>query len=171
GGRADAAADRRADRAVAQQDLEVLDLRLVRLDGASEGADLGFGVVEIEDWGRPLGYEVGVTPHVALGALKLGLVAREITFSLLDLRVDRAAVETHQHIALSNHRAVGEFNRRDFAVDARTHRHTRDRRHVADRTQGDRVFLFDGFDDLDRDRTRSLIGRLGRGASGKPERG
>ena len=79
---------------------------------------LGLGVVEIGDRRRVLRDQLGVAADVALGAFELRLVARDVAFGLEDLRLDRAAVERDQEIALLHARAVGEMDLGDLAVDA-----------------------------------------------------
>jgi hypothetical protein len=60
---------------------------------------------------------VRCSAQVALGALELRPVARDVAFGLKDLRLDRAAVERDQQVALLHARAVGEMNPGDLAVD------------------------------------------------------
>ena len=108
-------------------------MRFVGLQRRREDGGLGLGVVEIGDRRRALRDQFGVALEVALGAFKLRLVARDVALGLQDLRLDRAAVERDQEVALLHARAVGEMNFGDLAVDPALDRDAGDRRHGAER--------------------------------------
>jgi hypothetical protein len=150
----DAAADRSRDRAVAQLDAQIIEHRLIGLDRRPEHIRLRPGIIEIGDWRGTLGYEVGVPTQVALGALELRLVARDVALRLADLRLERAGVELQQHIAGLDARAVSKMDCGDLVIEARFDcdaRHGRDGAKCVDLIGNDLPL---GLTDFDRHRTR-----------------
>jgi len=162
---ADAPADRRADGAVAQLHLEIIDERLARENRRAKHVHLSAGIVEIDLWGRLARHQLGIAPQVALGAGELGLIACKLGFGLADLRFDRPGIEAHEQVALLHQGAVGEMNADDLAVDSRAHRDAGERRHGSQPLDDcrhaflDRVARFDRHDARLR-RPRRLRGRV-----------
>ena len=105
------------DRAIAELDLEALEHGLVGIRQCTRDVDLGLRVVEGDDRGGVLGDQFGVARDVARRLLELRLGAGDHRLHALHLRLDRAAVEHEQHVALVDPRAVGELHIDDFAVD------------------------------------------------------
>ena len=100
------------DGAIAELDFQIFEQALVGFDGRAEDVGLGLGVVEIDHRGGALGDQIGVARDVALGAGELRAVARDSAFGLRDLRLDGAAVEGEQQLALLDLGAVAEMHRR-----------------------------------------------------------
>jgi hypothetical protein len=142
--------------------VQALQQRLVGLLRGREHRRLGLGIVEIGHRRGVLRHQLGVAADVPLGALELRLVARDVAFGLQDLRLDRAAVERDQEIALLHARAIGEMHPENFAVDARLDRDACHRRDGAERLDLHRCRLLHRLGDLDGDRARRglLLRRL-----------
>ena len=132
-GDADPPRERRTDQGVAFLDLQIVERRLIGLDGAGQDVGLRLGVVDIDLRGGALGDEVVEAAEVALRALELRLVSGEHALGLLDLGVDLAAVQREQQIAFADLGAVLEMNRDDGGLQPRLQRHAGDRRHHSDR--------------------------------------
>ena len=141
---------------VAELDLEALERGLVGIGERARDVDLGLRVVEGDDRGGVLGDQFGVARDVALRLLELRLGAGDHRLDALDLRLDRAAVEDEQHVALLDPRAVGELHVDDFAVDPRLDRDAGHRRDGAERLKADRNRLLGRLGDRDRDAPRWL---------------
>ncbi len=89
-GRADPARERRADQGVALLDLQIVQRRLIGLDGADQDVGRRLGVVEIDLGGRALADQLAVATEIALRAFELGLIPDKHAFGLFDLGVDLA---------------------------------------------------------------------------------
>ena len=166
-GRADPARKRRPDDGVALLDLQIIQRRLIGLDGADQDFGLGLGVIDIDLRGRALGDEIVVAAEIALRALELGLVLGERPLGLLDLGVDLARVERKQQIAFVDLGAVFEVDRDDGGLDSRLQRHAGNRRHRSDRIDIDGHELALRLGQFDRHRARALRS-LGTGAATRP---
>ena len=131
--RADAPGDRRADGVEAQLDLQVFDLRLVAQDRGVGGGHLRPGVLEIDLGAGVARDELLEAGDVAIGLLEHRPVAHEAGFRLLDLRLDLAAVEAGEQLALLHDGPIGNGDLLNLRVDARFQRHDRHRLDRADR--------------------------------------
>ena len=168
-GGADPPRERRANHRVAFLDLQIVQRRLVGLDGADQDIGLGLGVIDVDLGGRALADQVAVAPEVALRAFELGLILRQHPLGLLDLGVDLAGVEGEQQIAFVDLGAVLEMDRDDGGFDPRLQRHARNRRHRSDRIDVDRHRFAFGLGQFDRDHPRALRS-LRAGAGAHPRR-
>ena len=170
----DATRDRRADDRVALLDPQVLQLKLVGLNGAAQRIHLGLGVVDVELRRGALADQFAVALEVALGAGELSTVTCQRAFGLRDLRIDLPGIQHEQNIARLHPRAVLEVDFGDRGLDAGFQRDTRDRRHRADGIDLDRNLLALGVRDLHGDRAatarRPLGLCLGCTAHGHPRR-
>ena len=153
-GHAGASGDRRADRAVGQLDLEVLDLGRGRARGGAPDVDLGPGVVELDLRGRVLGDQLGVALKIALVLLELRLGADQHRLQVADLRLDGAAVEREQQVALLHHGAVVEMHADDLGFEPRLDGDAGDRGHGAEQFDLQRHPLLFGDRDDDRHAAR-----------------
>ena len=147
---ADAAGDRRADRAIAELHLQAFERRLVGIGERARDVDLGLRVVERDDrWSRSSrpGRCSAATSRVACSnwASAPAMTASTRLIS----RLDRAAVEDEQDVALLDPGAVLEFDRDDLAVDPRLDRDAGDGRHGAERLEPDRDRFLDRLGDGD----------------------
>ena len=162
---ADTAADGSADRAIAELDVKIFQLSGVGIDrGAPEG-HLGPGVVEGDLGGGVLGDELGVAGDIAFGLLELSLRALEQPLHLPDLRLQRAAVEGEQGVALPHRHAIAKVHAHDLAVDAGLDRDAGDRRNAAKRLDANGNSSLGGCRDLDRNRPGARARRLRDGAA------
>ena len=164
---AHAAVDRRADGAEAKLDLEIIQRGAVGLDRGAENIGLRLGVIEIDDRRRTFGDEIGKARDVAFGAFELRLVARNDAFGLRDLRPELAVIEGEQQVALFHAGAVGEVHADDFGFQPRLDGDAGDRRHGAQRVDGQRDHLLFGFGDVDGDDT--FARRLRDGSAAAPD--
>ena len=106
------------------------------------------------------------------------MVAREIAFGLLDLRLDRATVERDQDVALLEpSRAIGKLYLPVISLSIRgLDRDTRDRRHGAERLESEPdVFFLTAVATSTATATRTLAWRLrdraaGNSAARRPKR-
>src|SRR5229473_4308540 len=151
---AGAAGDRGANAAIAQLNIEIFELPGVGGDRSAVDIDLRHRVVEGDLGSGALGVELGVARNVALGLLEVRLRTVEYSLHLLDLRLDRAAVERKQEIASPHHRAVAEMHAHDLRIDARLDRDTGDRSDAAERLDTNRDGFLHRGRDLDRCRPR-----------------
>src|SRR5712691_10012231 len=151
---AGATGDRGANAAIAQLNIEIFQLPGVGGDRSAVDIDLRHRVVEDDLGSGALGVELGVARNVALGLLEVRLRTVEYSLHLLDLRLDRAAVERKQEIASPHHRAVAEMHAHDLRIDARLDRDTGDRSDAAERLDANRDGFLHRGRDLDRCRPR-----------------
>ena len=124
----DPARERCADRGVAFLDLQIVERRLVGLDGSGQDVSRRLGVVEIDLRGGALADQFAVAPDIAQRAFELGLVLRQHPLGLLDLGVDLARIEREQQVAFVDLGAVLEMDRHDGGFQPRLQRHAGDRR-------------------------------------------
>ncbi len=118
-GHAGSPADRRADVAEAELNLQIFQRRLVGFRSRPRDIDLGLRVVERDQRGGVAGHELGVARDVAQRLLELRLGAGDHRLDALDLRLDLSAVEGEQEVALADHGAVrGNAPRRSRFRDA-----------------------------------------------------
>ena len=165
GSHTDAAADGRADGAIAELDIEVLQLSCVGIDrGAPEG-HLGPGVVEGDLGGGVLGDELGVAGNITFRLLELRLRSLEQPLHLPDLCLQRAAVEREQGIALPHRHAIAKVHAHDLTVDAGLDRDAGDRGNAAKRLNPNGNGSLAGCCDLDRNPPGARARRLRDGAA------
>ena len=84
---------------IALLDLQIVQCRLIGLDGADQNIGLGLGIVEVDLGGSALADQIAEAPDIALRAFEARLILGEHALGLLDLRVDLARIERKQHIA------------------------------------------------------------------------
>ena len=95
-------------------------------------------------------------------------VLEEVRLRLLELRLQRAAIDFEQRVALVHFLAFPEMHGDDLPVDARLHGHRREGLDIADRAQPDRDALRDDGRNADRDR-RGGLGQRRAGTGREPE--
>ena len=102
--------------------------------------------------------------QVGLAARQRRLVARDGGDILGDLRGQFAIIEREHQLALLDHLALGEMHRKQLALDARFHRHHRERLDIADGFQPDGKVATGG--GHGHHRSRGALARATRGRGG-----
>ena len=166
GGHAGAPANRRPDGAIADLDVEILELRGIGIHRGAPDIDLSARVLQRDQCGCVFGEKLGVARDVAFRLLEVRFGAGEQAFNLSRLRFDGTAVEGEQEVALVHHCAVAEVHAGDLAIHARFHRDAGNRCHRSKRLDAHGNDLLGGGHDFDRDRAgRVLAGSLRNGAA------
>ena len=139
---------------------------MIGLDRRGEHLGLGLGVIEIDHRRCVFGDQVGIARHVAFGAGKLRPVAGDHAFGLRDLRLDGAAIEREQQVALFDRLTIAEMHGHDGGIDAGLDGNAGDRRDAAERLDAHRDLFALGHGHFDRHPGGGLAFRLRRTIGG-----